>query len=247
MLQTLQKVGESFLAGGIWMWAILACQIVSMAIIAERVLTLYLRRQPNQLKKIQPLEKAIKSGQLDQLIEGTPKGLSNQDPIGLVAKVGAQSAVNYGGKEEIQLKMDEVLVETNQRLERNTGFLSTIANVSTLLGLLGTIIGMMNAFTSLGAASAAERASLLAQGISMAMSTTAYGLIVAIPSLAAYAILQNRSQKLVEDLNKAALKLYIWLTYSFEAVPLPSAPSPRSGTGSGGASRSSRKGSSAKA
>ncbi len=218
MLQALQKLGEGFIAGGGWMWAILACQIISFAIITERVFSLYVRRQPNQLKKAQPLEKTIKSGDLQDLVK-KEKSLENAEPIDLVALVGAQSAMNYGGKEEIQLKMDEVLVETNQRLDKNTGFLGTIANISTLLGLLGTIVGMIDAFSSLGAASATERAALLSQGISVAMYTTAYGLIVAIPSLAAYAVLQNRSQKLMEDLNKAAMKVYIWLTYSFESIP----------------------------
>jgi biopolymer transport protein ExbB/TolQ len=218
MMQALHDLGTGFLAGGIWMWAILLCQIFSMAIVAERVITLYIRRKPNQLQKVQPFEKTIKSGNLDRLVDQSEQ-IKSTDPIGQVALVGAQSALNFGGKEEIQLKMDEVLVETSQRLDRNTGFLGTIANVSTLLGLLGTIIGMIDAFSSLSAASAADRATLLAQGISMAMYTTAYGLIVAIPSLAAYAVLQNRSQALMEDLNKAAMKLYIWLTYSFESVP----------------------------
>lgn len=218
MLEVLHSLGKGFLAGGIWMWAILACQVFSLAIIAERVVSLYVRRKPNQLKKVQPFEKTIKSGNLETLIDQS-KEIRSTDPIGQVALVGAQSALNFGGKEEIQLKMDEVLVETSQRLDKNTGFLGMIANVSTLLGLLGTIIGMIDAFSSLGAASAADRATLLAQGISMAMYTTAYGLIVAIPSLAAFAILQNRSQALMEDLNKAAMKLYIWMTYSFESVP----------------------------
>lgn len=218
MLQEFHKLGEGFIAGGIWMWAILACQVFSVAIIIERYVTLYKKRQPNQLKKVMPFEKSIKSGDLESLVDAS-KEIKSTDPIGQVALVGAQSALNFGGKEEIQLKMDEVLVETNQRLEKNTGFLATIANVSTLLGLLGTIIGMIDAFSSLSAASAADRATLLAQGISMAMFTTAYGLIVAIPALAAYAILQNRSQLLMDDLNKAAMKLYIWLTYSFDSVP----------------------------
>lgn len=218
MLVALQKLGEGFLAGGIWMWAILLCQIFSFAIIAERVFSLYFRRQIDQYKKAQPMENSIKSGKLQNLVNQI-KDTKAKDPIGQVAIVGAQSALNFGGKEEIQMKMDEVLVEANQRLEKNTGFLGTIANVSTLLGLLGTIIGMIDAFSSLSAASAAERSTLLAQGISMAMYTTAYGLIVAIPSLVAFSVLQSRSQKLSEDLNKAAMKLFLWLTYSFESVP----------------------------
>jgi len=216
MLQILQKLSVGFMAGGIWMWVILICQIFSFAIIMERIYSLYIRRKPDQMQRVQGLEKVIKSGNLQSLVNN--KSQSSHEPIDQVALVGAQSALNFGGKEEIQLKMDEVLVETSQRLDKNTAFLGTIANVSTLLGLLGTIIGMIEAFSSLGAASAAERSSLLAQGISVAMYTTAYGLVVAIPSLAAYAVLQNRSQKLMEDLNKASMKLFIWLTYSFESI-----------------------------
>ena len=66
--------------------------------------------------------------------------------------------------------------------------------------------------------SASEKSELLSKGISLAMNTTAYGLIVAVSSLVAYGILQNRSQSLIEDLNKAAMKVFIWLTYSFENV-----------------------------
>lgn len=224
MLQILQKISVGFMSGGMWMWVILICQIFSFAIIIERIYSLYIRRKPDQMQRVQSLEKVIKSGNLHSIVSN--KNQSAQEPIDQVALVGAQSAMNFGGKEEIQLKMDEVLVETSQRLDKNTAFLGTIANVSTLLGLLGTIIGMIEAFSSLGAASAAERSSLLAQGISVAMYTTAYGLVVAIPSLAAYAVLQNRSQKLMEDLNKASMKLFIWLTYSFESItPLPTTKS----------------------
>lgn len=224
MFQALQKLGEGFMAGGIWMWAILACQVFSFAIIAERIISLYIRRKPDQLQRVQPLEKTIKSGDLQSLVKNE-KNKNSTDPIDQVALVGAQSAMNFGGKEEIQLKMDEVLVETSHQLDKNTSFLGMIANVSTLLGLLGTIVGMIEAFSALGATSAAERSALLARGISLAMYATAYGLIVAIPALAAYAVLQNRSQKLMEDLNKGAMKLYIWLTYSFESIPsVPAKP-----------------------
>lgn len=223
MFESIHSLAQAFSDGGIWMWAILACQVISIIIVIERTMALYLARRPNQLNMIQPLEKAIKSGDLEDVIE-TSKEIRRSNPIGQVALVGAIAAKNFGGKEEIQLKMDEVLIETSQKLDRNTAFLSTIANISTLLGLLGTIVGMITAFSSLTNAQGAERQNLLALGISMAMYTTAYGLIVAIPTLAAYAVLQNRSQQLMDDLNKAAMKLYIWMTYSFESVPASSAP-----------------------
>jgi len=124
-----------------------------------------------------------------------------------------------GGKEEIQLKIDEILLEEQSRLEKRTGFLAMLGNVGTLLGLLGTIVGLIRAFASVGAASPIEKAALLSQGVSEAMYATAYGLITALPALIMYSVLQNRSNQLSEDLSKAALKIYIWLGFNYESVP----------------------------
>jgi biopolymer transport protein ExbB/TolQ len=217
MFKLIGELAAGFHAGGIWMWAILICQIFSITIIIERVIALYLKRKPNQVQRAFMYENEVKSGQLSKVVDMAEK-MGASDPLANVTLVGAKAAIGQGGKEEIQLKMDEILVENNQRLEKRTGFLSMIANVATLIGLLGTIIGMIESFSSLSAASATERAALLAKGISMAMNATAYGLIVAVPSLVAYSILSNRSQQLVDDLNKAAMKVFIWMTYSFENV-----------------------------
>jgi biopolymer transport protein ExbB/TolQ len=217
MFKLISELANGFHAGGIWMWAILICQIFSITIIVERFIALYLNRKPNQVQRAFMYESEVKSGQLTKVVEMAER-MGSSDPLANVTLVGAKAALSHGGKEEIQLKMDEILVENNQRLEKRTAFLSMIANVATLIGLLGTIIGMIESFSSLSAASAAERSSLLAKGISMAMNATAYGLIVAVPSLVAYSILTNRSQQLVDDLNKAAMKVFIWMSYSFENV-----------------------------
>jgi biopolymer transport protein ExbB/TolQ len=217
MFKIISELATSFQAGGIWMWAILLCQVFSITIIIERVIALYVRRQPNQLKRVFMYEKDVKSGQLNKVVDIAERN-SSSDPLANVTLAGARASLSHGGKEEIQLKMDEILVENNQRLEKRTGFLSMIANVATLLGLLGTIIGMIDSFSAMSAASVSERSTLLAKGIAMAMNTTAYGLIVAVPSLVAYSLLANRSQQLVDDLNKAAMKVFIWMTYSIENV-----------------------------
>ena len=128
--------------------------------------------------------------------------------------------MDMGGKEEIQLKMDEVLLEENSRVEKRIGFLAMFANVATLLGLLGTITGLIHSFAGIANANPAEKATILSQGISLAMNTTAYGLIVAVPALVMYAVLQNRATRLTDDLNKASLNLFIQLSYHNEAVPM---------------------------
>lgn len=216
-MEMLTKIGMAFEHGGIWMWPILALQIASIAIVIERVYALFIKRKMNQGAIAAGYEDNIRRGELDAVIEKTQKADANQ-PVALAAAAGAKAAKFMGGKEEIQGKMDEVLVHENGLLERRTAFLSMLGNVATLTGLLGTITGMIKSFAAVSYASPAEKASLLSAGISEAMNCTAYGLVVAIPALVAYAILQNRSNLLAEDMNQAALKVFNWLSYAYEPV-----------------------------
>ena len=200
------------------MYLIMAAQGVSLAIIVERCYALFIQRTPNQLEMVRAFETDIRRGQLDQVISRA-KQVGDDQPIAVVAQAGAQAAMDLGGREEIQLKMDEVLMEEQSRLEKRTGFLAMLGNIGTLLGLLGTIVGLIRAFASVAAASPVEKAALLSAGVAEAMYATAYGLITALPALIMFAVLQNRANVLSEDLNKAALKIYIWLGFNYESVP----------------------------
>lgn len=212
------SLSQAFSDGGMWMWVILGTQIASIAIIAERVMALFMSRQLNQRQIAKVFEADIKKGQLDKVLTRA-QAMGSTTPIAVVVQAGAQAALDAGGKEEIQLKMDEVLMEEQSRLEKRTGFLAMLGNTATLLGLLGTIVGLISAFTSVSASNPTEKAALLSQGVAEAMYTTAYGLIVALPALMMYAILMNRSNQLSEDLQKAALNLYILLGFKYESVP----------------------------
>ncbi len=210
-------ISTAFRDGGIWMLFIAGAQMFSLAIIAERVMALFINRKPNQKDAVMAFESSIKKGQLEQVI-ATATAMGNS-PIAIIAKVGAQAAMDLGGREEIQLKIDEVLLEEQSRLERRTGFLAMLGNVGTLLGLLGTIVGLIRAFGSVAAANPVEKAQILSAGVAEAMYATAYGLCMALPALIMFAVLQNRANILSEDLSKAALKIYIWLGFNYESVP----------------------------
>lgn len=217
-MEFLLSLGRGFTSGdAIWMWTILAAQIVTIAIIAERVMALFMSRKDNQKELSKSLAEDIRSGNLEKALRRALQ-LSSKEPLGVVAAAGIQAAMDLGGKEEIQLKMDEVLLEETSRVEKRIGFLAMFANVATLLGLLGTITGLIHSFAGIANANPAEKATILSQGISLAMNTTAYGLIVAVPSLVMYAVLQNRASRLTDDLNKAALNLFIQLGYHYEPV-----------------------------
>ena len=97
-------------------------------------------------------------------------------------------------------------MEVMPRLEKRTHYLATLANIATLLGLLGTIIGLIRAFTAVSTANPADKADLLSASISVAMNTTAFGLMVAIPLLLSHALLQTKTSQLVDSLEMAAVK-----------------------------------------
>jgi biopolymer transport protein ExbB/TolQ len=209
---------QAFNHGGFVMWVIFAGQIVSIAIIIERVFALYLSRAINNRQIAKDFEDDIKKGKLDKVMARAQSLSQKGSAIGKTILAGTQAAFHRGGKEEIQSKMDEVLLSESTALEKRTGFLAAIGNIGTLAGLLGTIIGLIDSFQAVANSNPVEKATLLSQGISMAMHATAYGLIMAIPALVMFAVLQNRANSLAEDLNQTALMVYNWLNYSYESI-----------------------------
>ncbi len=219
-MEFLASLGRAFFTeDAIWMWIILSAQIVSLAIVVERVYALFIDRNDNQKALAKVLVADIRAGQMEKALKRA-ESLSKSEPLGTIAAAGIQAAIDMGGKEEIQMKMDEVLFDETTRVEKRIGFLAMFANVATLMGLLGTITGLIKAFTGIASVSPVEKAAILSQGISVAMNTTAYGLIVAVPALVMYSVLQNRATRLTEDLNKGAMNLFIQLSFHNEAVPL---------------------------
>lgn len=219
-MELFTKIVAAFTQGGLYMWFILCLQVVSIAIIIERVVALYRRRRPTELEFCQQFEVLIRQGDLEGVRSKLAATQRTPHPLSGVIDAGLAATLHLGGKDEIQGKMDEVLLREATQIERNIGFLAMLANVGTLTGLLGTIVGMIKSFAAVSYAGPAEKATLLSAGIAEAMNTTAYGLIMAIPTLVMFAVLSNRTHVLGEDLNQAALKVYNWLSYAYGAVPI---------------------------
>lgn len=206
-----------FTAGGIWMLPIFCAQVVSLAIIVERFVRLYLQRRPNLKNTVHVFEPEIKKGNLDRVImQARAMGSST---IRNIVEAGCAAAQNMGGREEVQAKIDEVLIREQSKLEARVEFLAMLGNVGTLLGLLGTIVGMIRSFGAIAQADQMTKAALLAAGVSEAMHATAYGLIMAIPALVMYSVLQNRVNKLSDDMTQAALRIYNVLGFHYDAIP----------------------------
>ena len=124
---------------------------------------------------------------------------------------------------DIESAMEEGLLEALPNIERRTPYLATFANIATLLGLLGTIIGLIAAFTAVANADPAEKATLLSQSISIAMNTTAFGLMAAIPLLLIHSMLQSKTSAIIESLEIAVVKFVNLLEGNADAVAKASA------------------------
>jgi len=212
----LAKIALAFEHGGFFMYPIMMLQVVSLAIVIERVYFLWFKRKANNSDFVSNIEDTIRKGDLDQVMAKSSQVKENA--LASAVYAGAQAAKNLGGKEEIQGRMDEVLIAENAALDKRTSFLSMLGNVATLTGLLGTITGMIKSFAAVAYANPSEKAALLSAGISEAMNATAYGLIVAIPALVAYAVLVNRTNNLMEELTQGALKAFNLLSYSYDPM-----------------------------
>lgn len=195
-------IAEAFHAGGWPMWPILGCSIFAIAIAIERYWVMMMAARVNKDNLLNQLNAYILQGNLDKALAVTAQAKS---PLSNIVRAGLQSVLNNQTEEEVQTAMDSVALREIPLLERNINILAAISNMATLIGLLGTVIGMIGAFAAVASASPSEKATFLAAAIAEAMNCTAFGLIVAIPSLAAYIFFNNWSQRIVDDIHEASV------------------------------------------
>jgi biopolymer transport protein ExbB len=191
-----------FVAGGPFMYPILAVFAFGTAIAIERYVTLTLVRARNQSvwTQVQP---ALASGDFDKARQLTGKDSSAICQL-LSMGLALQGAVRR--REDIEIAMEESMMEIIPQLEKRTPYLALAANIATLLGLLGTIMGLIQAFTAVSNANPAEKADLLSASISVAMNTTAFGLLVAIPLLITHTVVTTKTGEIVDSLEMASVK-----------------------------------------
>ncbi len=198
-----ETIVRFFQDGGVFMYPIAIVLVIGIAIAIERYIYLSVAKVSNRsaFNRLLPLvRKRDYHGALKH---------ANQSKTAMASIVGAGIGrlINRQPRDEIEYAMEEGLMEVLPRLEKRTQYLATLANVSTLLGLLGTIIGLIAAFTAVANADPAEKANLLSQSISVAMNTTAFGLIAAIPLLLLHAILQTKTNEIVDSFETAGVKV----------------------------------------
>ena len=201
-MDALYSVVKFFVAGGAFMYPILIVLAVGIAISIERYVTLtqVKRRNEGMWSKIQP---ALANGDFEKAREITGKDDSTVSRL-LAMGLARQGAVRR--REDIEIAMEESMMEIIPQLEKRTAYVALGASIATLLGLLGTIIGLIEAFTAVANANPAEKSDLLSASISVAMNTTAFGLIAAIPLLVSHSVLTAKTSEIVDSLEMASVK-----------------------------------------
>jgi biopolymer transport protein ExbB len=191
-----------FQKGGMFMYPILLVFAVGMAISIERLIQLNRVRNANR-KIWSQLDPLLSKGDFEKaraMVNKDKSSVSQMMSMGLAR----QGAVRR--REDIEIAMEESMIEIIPQLEKRTPYVALLSNIATLLGLLGTIMGLIEAFTAVANANPAEKADLLSASISVAMNTTAFGLMVAIPLLLFHAKITSTTGQIIDSLEMASVK-----------------------------------------
>ncbi len=196
------EVVKFFQTGGPFMYPILIVLALGIAIALERFIYLSTThgKTNNIWKQLVPMLRANDITRAMKLTNST------KSPLALILNYGFARLNTSGKRVDIEAAMEEGIMEVMPDLEQRTHYLATFANIATLLGLLGTIIGLIQAFTAVAAADPAEKADLLSASISVAMNTTAFGLMCAIPMILIHSYLAAKTSRMVDNLEMAAVK-----------------------------------------
>ena len=191
-----------FQSGGAFMYPIALVLAIGMAIALERWLflnkALFVNRRA--YSDLLPMLSSKSYHQVQEYANGS------RSAIGRIVLAAVETMQASPRRDDIESAMQEGILEAVPRLSRRTNYLSILANISTLLGLLGTIIGLIAAFTAVADADPANKATLLSESISVAMNTTAFGLMVAIPLLLFHSLLQNKTVEIIDSIEMAGVK-----------------------------------------
>ena len=201
-MEAVYSIVEFFTTGGPFMVPILLVFAVGVAISIERYITLTVvtRRNRRIWDQVKPV---LDRGDFDEARTMTAEDDSTISQV-LSMGLSLQGAVHR--RDDIEIAMEESMMEIVPRLEKRTPYVALASSIATLLGLLGTIMGLIQAFTAVANANPAEKADLLSASISVAMNTTAFGLMVAIPLLVIHAVLTSKTGDIIDSLEMATVK-----------------------------------------
>jgi biopolymer transport protein ExbB len=191
----------------IFLWPVAGCAIVAGLITLERLYFLLVHASIAAAPFMAQVQREVLAGNLDAAIRicaSAPRA-----PLANVVKAALRNA--EGDREEITLAVEQATLDAVPAVQKRVGYLAMLANVVTLIGLLGTIVGLIQSFDAVSQATTEEKQTLLSKGISLAMYTTAGGISVAIPTLMAYSVLVQRGNAILDDVERHGMRVVMLL------------------------------------
>jgi biopolymer transport protein ExbB/TolQ len=203
MQQLFKFIVEGFQSPGSGvMWIILLLAFAILGVVIERAWFLFLKCGTSSGSFMSGISKYLKAGDYEKALK-----YASSMTTPLAKSVTAILKSRGQSQRQVQKAVDEVFLTEGPKITRNITIINVMANLSTMLGLTGTIFGLMMAFDAIANVPAAQRAQALATGISVAMSTTLFGLTVAVPALLCQGILARISDKVMEEMDEKSAKL----------------------------------------
>jgi len=198
----IQAVVNFFVGGGFWMYPILLIGALGVAIALERYVTLRGVESANRTMwdQLQPM---LSQGNFDKAREMTA---SDNSTVSQLLRASLDQHDSSRRREDVEVAMEEEMMSIVPQLEKRIPYTALYANMATLLGLLGTVMGLIRAFDAVANAAPAEKSNLLSASIAEAMNCTSFGLMIAIPMLLINLFLTTKSSRIVDSLEIISLK-----------------------------------------
>ncbi len=204
----MEQISRFFQEGGVWMYPLVVVSVFAFAVMMERFFYYYIHCRINAKALLTQITRHVRNGDVEKARQICAK---TKCPLSVILESALWHYQQQEPDQEIQNAIDEVALRELPRIQRRTHYLSLFANIATLLGLLGTIFGLQDAFGALTAADPSQKASVLARGIAIAMNTTALGLLVAIPCMIAFSVLGAKANTIIEEIDESSVRLLNFL------------------------------------
>ncbi len=199
----IKTIAAWFNAGGPYMWVILGVCALAAAVAADRFIYYFLFCGADTSRLRQRVLSTLSSSSSSGRFQFLQKG---RTPLFVLIRTAVERFEAGAPIEQIEEGVEEASIKELPKISRRISYLSMFANIATLVGLLGTIAGLQQSFSSLATAEASQKAAMLASGIAQAMNTTAFGLIVAVPCMVFFTFLNNKQQSIIADIDDTVVR-----------------------------------------
>jgi biopolymer transport protein ExbB len=203
-----QAMARFFREGGFWMYPIVAVSAFALAVILERAIYYYIRSRINAKALLTQVTRLVRNGEVEKARQLCAK---MKTPLAMIVESALWHYIQHESDQEIQNAVDEIALRELPKIQRRTHYLSLFANLATLLGLLGTIFGLQSQFAALATADPSQKATMLANGIAIALNCTAFGILVAVVCMVMFSVLGSKANTIIEEIDESSVRLLNFL------------------------------------